>query len=207
MKEVKIGKRKEWENSISKKELVLDIGCWTGEKVKDLKTKGIKAFGMDIDLEKLKKADKNLKLKYGDVTKKIPFKEKFDWVIFGEVLEHVSDDKKAIKNISNSLKKGGKLILTTPRSVKYFQIWDPAWFRWKFLRGQKHDHYSFGKLKNLLLENNLEINEFYILGNLRWVFSRWFTVIMNYIFKIKGNFFPRKEKKGFCDWVILAEKI
>lgn len=205
MKEVYVGKRREWEESISKKEKVLDIGCWFGAKVSELKGKGISAFGMDIDKEKLKKSDKRLKLKYGDVTKNIPFSQKFDWIILGEVLEHVSNDEYAIKNISASLKNGGKLILSTPRSVPFFQFWDPAWVRWKFLGGQKHHHYTKKELFEKLKKYGLEVKEYYVIGDFIWVLDRWFNVILEYIFNAKKVHFS-KESKGFCDWVILAQK-
>jgi SAM-dependent methyltransferase len=209
MKEVEIDKRKIWEKGISKKDFVLDIGCWSGEKLLELSSQTKNLFGMDITDSKFHLANSKIKhrLKKGDITLQVPFKEKFDWIILGEVLEHVSDDEKALENISKALKKGGRLILTTPRSVKGFQIWDPAWFRWKFLKGQRHYHYTQEELFGKLKKYDLEVKEYYILGNFNWVIHRWFTVIMNYLFKINKNFFPKKEKKGFCDWVILAEKI
>jgi 2-polyprenyl-3-methyl-5-hydroxy-6-metoxy-1,4-benzoquinol methylase len=209
MKKVKVGKRVVWEKQISKKDFILDIGCWSGEKMLELLPQTKNVFGMDIDESNFKIADIKVKskLKVGDVTKKIPFSQKFDWVIFAEVLEHVSNDKAAIKNISNCLKKGGKLILTTPRAVKYFQVWDPAWVRWKFLGGGRHYHYTKKELFGMLEKNRLKVKEYYVQGNLKWVFCRWFTVIMNYVFRVKKNFFPKKEEKGFCDWIILAEKI
>ena len=152
-------------------------------------------------------ADIKKRIKWGDVTKKIPFKNKFDWIIFGEVLEHVSDDDEALENIGKSLKKGGKLILSTPRSVKYFEMWDPAWFRWKFLRGQRHYHYTKEELFGKLKKNKLEVREYYIIGNLVWDFFRWFNIFLNYVLRIKKKVYIQDERKGFFDWVILAEKI
>ncbi|MBU4308448.1 MAG: class I SAM-dependent methyltransferase [Nanoarchaeota archaeon] len=208
MKEVKIESRKIWEKQISRKDSVLDIGCWSGEKLLELLPKTKNGFGMDISGSKFHLANPKIrnKLKKCDITKKVPFKQKFDWIILGEVLEHVSDDEKALKNISNSLKKGGKLILTTPRSIKFFQIWDPAWFRWKFLKGQKHHHYTKQELIKKLKKKNLLIKEYYITGNFIWVLNRWINVILEYLLRLKKVHFS-KEKKGFCDWIILAEKI
>ncbi|MBU2612623.1 MAG: class I SAM-dependent methyltransferase [Nanoarchaeota archaeon] len=206
MKEVFVGKRNYWENSISKGDLVLDIGCWRGAKVSELRKRGVNAFGMDIDEEKLKMSDKKLNLKQGDVTKKIPFNRKFDWVIFGEVLEHISNDELALKNISKSLKNGGKLILSTPRNVPFFEFWDPAWVRWKFLGGQRHHHYTQKELWDKMKRNGLEVKEYYVIGNFIWVLNRWINVFLQYLFRLNKISFS-KELKGFCDWVILAEKV
>jgi len=196
-----------WEKQIKKNDLILDIGCWGGEKVLELSKKCKNVYGMDIDNSKINSADSKVKrkLKLGDVTKKIPFKRKFDWIILSEVLEHVGNDEKALENIFNSLKEEGKLILSTPRDIKGFNIWDPAWVRWKFLGGQKHYHYTkeelFGKLNN----NGFKIKEYYIMGNLSWVLVRWINVFLRYGLKSKRQInYPMG--LGFCDWIILSEK-
>lgn len=38
----------------------------------------------------------------------------FDFIICLEVIEHIEDDKKALKNMFNLLKPSGKLIISTP---------------------------------------------------------------------------------------------
>jgi len=194
-----------WQKDIKKGHNILDIGCWDGSRLKKLQKKS-NVFGMEIDENKINLAEPKIKkrIKWGDVTKGIPYNKKFDWVFLTEVLEHVSDDSKALANINKSLKKKGNLILTTPRSTKYLEFWDPAWVRWKFLGGQKHHHYTkeelFGKLNN----NGFKIKEYYIMGNLSWVLVRWINVFLKYLLKSKKRINP-PIKKGFCDWIILSE--
>lgn len=163
----KFNPKKSWESEISKEDIVLDIGCWDGKKVLELSNKCKEIYGIDINKERLKNADKRVKnnLFFGDVTKSIPIKKNFDWIILSEVLEHLEEDDKALENISNSLKKGGKLILSTPRKVPLFEFWDPAWFRWKFLKGERHYHYSEKELKQKLESKGLKIKEIFILGD------------------------------------------
>ena len=200
--------KSDWEKKIKKNDFVLDIGCWDGKKILELNSVSKNIYGIDIDTKRFSLADKKIKkrLFYGDVTKKIPFRIKFDWIILSEVLEHVSNDSKALKNIYNSLKKGGKLILSTPNSVQFLEFWDPAWVRWKFLKGQKHYHYSKEELFGKLNKSGFIIKEYYILGNLSWVLARWINVFLRYGLKLKKQVnYPMK--KGFCDLVILAEKI
>lgn len=195
-----------WQKDIKEGYNILDVGCWGGSRLKKLQGKS-NVFGMEIDESKINLAEPKIKkrIKLGDVTKRIPYNKKFDWVFLTEVLEHVSDDSKALDNINKSLKKRGHLILTTPRSVKYLEFWDPAWIRWKFLRGQKHYHYTkeelFGKLNN----NGFKIKEYSIMGNLSWVLVRWINVFLRYGLRLKKQInYPMK--KGFCDWMILSEK-
>ena len=112
-----------WQKDIKEGDNVLDIGCWDGSRLKKLQEKS-NVFGMEIDKNKINLAEPKIKkrIKLGDVTKKIPYNKKFDWVFLTEVLEHVSDDSKALVNINKSLKKKGNLILTTPRSIKYVEF-------------------------------------------------------------------------------------
>ena len=203
-----ISKKEMWEKRILKKDSVLDIGCWEGATVRKIKNRCDDVWGIDINKKRLNSAKSDVRafLKYGDVTKKIPFEKKFNWIILNEVLEHVNDDEKALKNISNSLKKGGKLILKTPKSVPFFVVWDPAWIRWKFLFWERHYHYSKKELFSKLKKYNLNVKKYYIAGNLKWLLYRLINIISKYIFRSE-KVFNYKESMGFFVWVVLAEKI
>jgi 2-polyprenyl-3-methyl-5-hydroxy-6-metoxy-1,4-benzoquinol methylase len=200
------GKIDFWQKDIKKGDNILDIGCWDGSRLKKLQGKS-NVFGMEIDENKINLAEPKIKkrIKLGDVTKEIPYNKKFDWIFLTEVLEHVSDDSRALANINKSLKKRGNLILTTPRSIKYFEFWDPAWVRWKFLGGQKHYHYTKEELFWKLDNNGFKIKEYYIMGNLFWVLVRWINVFFRYGLRLKKQI-NYKSKLGFCDWIILAKK-
>ncbi|MBM3228586.1 class I SAM-dependent methyltransferase [Candidatus Pacearchaeota archaeon] len=197
-----------WKNQIKEDDFILDIGCWDGKRVLELWKKTKNVYGMDVNASKFVFAPKEIQknLYFGDVTKKIPFKKKFNWIILTEVLEHVSNDALALENIYQSLKKGGKLILSTPRSIRFLEFWDPAWIRWKLLKGQKHHHYAKKELFGKLNKNKFLIKEYQILGNALWIIARWWNVFLRYGLKSKKQInYPMK--KGFCDWFILAEKI
>ena len=196
-----------WKNQIKENDFVLDIGCWDGRRVLELKEKAKNVYGIDINTSRFVFAPKEIRknLYFGDVTKKIPFKKKFNWIILTEVLEHVSNDVQALENIYQSLKKDGKLILSTPRSIRFFEFWDPAWIRWKLLKGQKHHHYTREELFGKLNKNKFRIKEYQILGNVPWIMIRWWNVFLKYGLKSKKQInYPMKQ--GFCDWFILAEK-
>ncbi|MCK4996961.1 class I SAM-dependent methyltransferase [Candidatus Pacearchaeota archaeon] len=196
-----------WKNSIKKTDSFLDIGCWSGATVLELNEK-CDAYGADFNKETLKLAPKKIKdkLVYCDITKNKPFNKKFDWILLSEVIEHIPEEKKAIKNISKSLKMGGKLILTTPKSVPFFEFWDPAWVRWKFGGKERHYHFTLNELESLLKANELKIKEYSTYGPLRWVFARWINVFLKFVLKSK-KIISFGQGDGFCEWMILAEKI
>jgi len=196
-----------WEENIKEKNAFLDIGCWGGAKVLQLDGK-CDAYGMDFDREKLKLVNIKIKnkVKYGDVTKRIPFSKKFDWILLSEVIEHIKEEESALKNISNSLKKGGKLILTTPKSIKGFEFWDPAWVRWKMGGNERHHHYTLNELDKKLSKQGLKIQRYAIAGPMGWIILRWINVFLKYGLKINKSLSFR-QKDGICNLMILAEKI
>jgi len=207
MKRISYQEFVKWENLVKKNDLFLDVGCWSGSTVLRMNDK-CDAYGVDFNKETLKLADKRIaeKVKYSDITKGIAFYKKFDWVLCGEVLEHIEEDEKALKNIAKVMKKDGKLVLTTPRSVPFFEFWDPAWVRWKFGEKERHWHYSLDELGRKMNEAGLRILKVAVRGNLLWVFRRWVNVVMKYLFR--SNFRVDGEwGDGFADFMILAEKI
>ncbi len=195
-----------WESQIKKNDVALDIGCWDGAKIRKLKDRCV-IYGMDIDSSKFRSCPLAIRerIKKGDATKQIPFKTKFDWIFLEEVLEHVDTPDKLLLNISKSLKKDGKLIMTTPRSVPFFEFWDPAYLRWRLLHGQRHYHFSEIEISKLFNLAGLKIEDSYKFGNLKWVLHRWANVIMRYLIKSKKQI-RLKDNEGFCEWAILAGK-
>lgn len=199
----------DWKKRIKKKEFVLDVGCWSGERVKFLLDK-CQPYGLEIDKNKLDLADKKIKnrLFLGDITRKETFKrikKKFDWIFLGEVLEHIKEDEIALKNINFLLKKNGKLVLTTPKSIPFLEFWDPAWIRWKLFGGQRHYHYTKSELSKKLEKAGFAIKEINLKGNIKWLVYRWANTFLKNILKIK-KIYLCEDKDGFFDWEVLAIK-
>lgn len=111
-------------SQVNKGESVLEAGCCEGYiaiPVARRVGKGGKVACIDIEQEYLDFAKKkselegldNLIFQKADVSSfKSP--EKFDKIICSEVLEHVDDPLKVMRNLVESLRDGGKLIITVP---------------------------------------------------------------------------------------------
>ncbi|MDI6737836.1 MAG: class I SAM-dependent methyltransferase [Nanoarchaeota archaeon] len=99
---------------VGKKQNVLDIGCSSG-KLTSLIALNNKVAGIELCPNAVKKARrKGLNVKIGKV-QKIPFPDNtFDAVHFSEIIEHILDTDKALKEIYRVLKPKGRLIVTTP---------------------------------------------------------------------------------------------
>jgi 2-polyprenyl-3-methyl-5-hydroxy-6-metoxy-1,4-benzoquinol methylase len=99
----------------------MEIGCSIGGASFVLHDRGFEVVATDISKYAVGKA-KKLAKKTGrkidfavvNIEKKIDVVGKFDLIICFEVLEHLEDPLKAIKNMKAKLKKGGVLICSTP---------------------------------------------------------------------------------------------
>ena len=106
-------------NFISKREIskVIDLGCGDGFFIRGLKIfdNSIKIVGIDISSRRIN----NLKRKFSkdkfycrDVCD-TKLKEKFDFVYSSQVIEHVEDDKKMVKEINKLTKSKGYVYVSS----------------------------------------------------------------------------------------------
>ncbi len=96
---------------------VLEIGCGNGFVLKGLQSLKYQLYGSEIYLEGLKNVSKrisNVELFQIDATD-MPFQEEFDAIGAFDVIEHIDDDKKVMREIHKSLKSDGLLYITVPQ--------------------------------------------------------------------------------------------
>lgn len=77
--------------------------------VKDEQVEDCKYFFSKCRLDKAK-------FEIADLTT-IDYKEKFDFILSVDVMEHIVEDELVFKNFANALKKGGKLLVNTPSDL------------------------------------------------------------------------------------------
>ncbi len=98
---------------------ILDVGCGGGIICEPLARLGARVTGIDFAPNNIKAAkihSKKNKLKINYIYKDIEkskFNEKFDVILMFEVLEHLDNWKKTIKNIKKNLNKNGLIIIST----------------------------------------------------------------------------------------------
>ena len=106
---------------------VLDIGTNSGEFMKMLidGNRGIDVKGVDISDVAVEAArKKGLDVIKGD-GENLPFPDNsFDYVVLMEVLSHVHDPQKVLKEIKRVLKKNGVLLGSCPHKNLEMNIWD-----------------------------------------------------------------------------------
>lgn len=115
---------------------VLDVGCSGGwlDKFYFRDTERVRVFGItnnNLECRKMKKCGIKPILFDFNTKKKLPFKGgSFDFVLGGEVIEHMLYPKFFIEEAHRVLKPGGRIVLSTPNGFH-------VWARLKFLFGRQ----------------------------------------------------------------------
>ena len=103
---------------------VLDVGCGIGAYVEKFRAAGARAFGVDVDADKLADARhaKNLDLLALAVSESLSFPDNsFDAVLLHEVIEHVADDAQTIREAHRVCKRGGHVVVFAPNRLYPFE--------------------------------------------------------------------------------------
>jgi len=188
-------------NKKDKGKRALDVGCGYGEYIQLLSKKGLNVKGIDVD-KKAIRGQENVIYSHAE---KIPFKnENFDIITCIDVLEHVDDYEKSIKEIRRILKKGGKLILTVP-NIQFPITYDPINFILKFFNNKLNIgmwHWGHKRLFDVTsIIKSLKKNNFRVIHyeQRSHIFVCFFVNYLPYIidkFIMKSRYNNKKKKNG-----------
>ncbi len=105
---------------------IFDAGMGFGQYTYFLakRFKGADIFAIDVKEDQVedcryffnKTGYNNCKFEVADLTK-IEYKERFDFVLCVDVMEHIEEDQLVFTNLAKSLKKGGLLIVNSPSNL------------------------------------------------------------------------------------------
>ncbi|MCL5950540.1 MAG: class I SAM-dependent methyltransferase [Chloroflexi bacterium] len=96
---------------------ILDVGCGIGTYLEKFRGLTALPFGVDIDPDKLDRAgkEKGLKTLALAASEFLPFpSESFDAVLLHEVIEHVTDDGRTVREAHRVAKFGGLVLVFAP---------------------------------------------------------------------------------------------
>lgn len=212
---------------------ILDAGCGRGFYLKVLSFYSFpkEIHGIDINNHYLNVArqicnDKRVIIKQANIYS-LPYpKNYFDLVIASEILEHLNDDLKALKELKRVLKLNGYLLITVP-NFNFPFLWDPInWLLMKifkthinkdiwWLAGIWADHerlYSAETLKKIIWKTGFKIKKIEYGLQWCWPFSHFLlygvgkNLVEKFNFK-QFNRFEFKKKQGFYRLITLIFKI
>ncbi|MCT4638876.1 MAG: class I SAM-dependent methyltransferase [Bacteroidales bacterium] len=99
---------------------VLDFGCGEGAFSSRLKDMNLKVDSCDIDTDQFKATVDNLiKLDLNRDNIADNFDKKYDMVIGMEIIEHLENPRKYIRDIKKLVKPGGTIVITTPNITSF----------------------------------------------------------------------------------------
>ncbi|RMD97011.1 MAG: class I SAM-dependent methyltransferase, partial [Calditrichaeota bacterium] len=109
-------KRRQIEKWHPQKGKLLDVGCGTGEFLKEMVDHGWDGRGMERDPQAVAHAIEQLKLRafVGTLENLPSVSESYDVVTLWHVLEHLYDPHNAVQKIRDLLKPGGLLVIAVP---------------------------------------------------------------------------------------------
>jgi len=165
---------------------ILDVGSGGGWITSKFKQKG-NLFLTDLSYKNLHliKKENNIESVVADAIA-LPYKkDKFDYIIMSEVLEHINEPDKVIESLMNLLKRGGKIIVTTPynEKIKYNLC-----IHCNQLTPVNAHLYSFNieSMKNICSDFNFSSLDFYKFGNKLFTITR-----LSYLFRFLPFFLWR----------------
>jgi len=112
----------------------IDCGCGGGEYVRALRDAGARAFGVEYQKAKLLDRGANAGprtpgLAAADI-QSLPFPDgAFDLAVVNEVLEHVPDDLRGLREVHRILAPGGTLVVFSPNRLYPFETHGVFWKR------------------------------------------------------------------------------
>ena len=157
---------------------ILDVGCGCGAlmaRVKGLYPKS-EVWGIELVPEIAEIASHMGKILCGDVEKmELPWKkEYFDYVIMGDVLEHLMDPEIVLKRLQKYLKQGGGHIIVSMPNIKHYSVILPLlkWDRFSYEDAGILDRthvklYTGTEIRKLILRCGYEIETMSAIGTER----------------------------------------
>ncbi len=107
---------------------ILDVGCGLGLYVRQFRALSPDVWGVDVDAEKVTEASQTLPNIVRAPAEELPFPAgHFDVVLSHEVLEHVHDDRRAVREAYRVLRSGGRLVIFVPNRWYPFETHGAFW--------------------------------------------------------------------------------
>lgn len=132
--------------AVTPDERVLDIGCGNARDIVRIAEQGGEVFGVDISAGMIAAARQELErigmdsitLQVGDATS-LDFPDaSFDKVLCSEVIEHIPDASRALRELWRVLRPRGRLVLSTPNKASWYGL--ERYWVWEGLLRRKWPH-------------------------------------------------------------------
>jgi len=121
---------------VGKNKKVLEIGCTTGYISKSLKENDCTIIGIEIDEESVKVAKEycgNVIVADVENLSELPYPEKyFDVLLFGDILEHLKDPLRVMRNLKRYLSSDGYIVASIPNVAHIYPRLKLLFGKWDY---------------------------------------------------------------------------
>ena len=150
-----------------KKGKLLDVGCAIGTFMNVAKERGWDVKGIDLNRSSVQKCkEAGLDVICSPFEKHSFEKGSFDAIIMNDFLEHVPDPKEVLKTANGLLKKGGVILIVTPKIDSF--MGKISGKKWLHLKPDEHIHFYKAKhLRLILKEQDFEVLKIFNIGRVR----------------------------------------
>lgn len=103
--------------NVQEKFSVLEVGCDMGANLLGIKNKfsNCDIYGLEINKKAAELGSCAANIRYGNIEdENVPFDTKFDYIIFGDVLEHLHNPKRTVEYCKSLLKEDGRILASIP---------------------------------------------------------------------------------------------
>ncbi len=155
----------------------IEIGCGEGHMTKLLSDAGNKGLAIDISEFAISRASKKSipDVKFRNIDVMDIKKGNHDLAVLLFVLEHIKDDRAALKKISSIMKKGGSFIVSVPAHKRSYSNQDRLCGHYR--------RYDRKHIVSLLKRSGFKIQKIWSFG---FPISNLYTWFYNLILKIRG---------------------
>jgi len=116
---------------------ILDVGCGMGMYTHAFLRFSPEVYGIELEADRAREAHGRARGVMQAVGEALPFKaESFDVVFSHEVLEHVSDDRWAARELTRVTRPGGRIVIFVPNRLYPYETHGIYW----------RDKYRFGNI-------------------------------------------------------------
>lgn len=171
---------------------VLEVGCDLGATLFEIQScyPNCQAYGLDVNEAAVDIARHIAKVKYGNIDElTIPFAEKFDYIIFGDVLEHLRHPEEVVRMCRELLHENGYIIASIPNVMHISVMEELIEGRFRYsdtgLLDRTHIHlFTYYEIMTLFQEAGYEVKD--INGTVFDLSGRQ-REIMNILLKLSKN--------------------
>mgnify|MGYP001089389280 FL=1 len=171
---------------------VLEVGCDLGATLFEIQScyPNCQTYGLDINEAAVDIARHIARVKYGNIDElSIPFKEKFDYIIFGDVLEHLRHPEEVVRMCRELLHENGYIIASIPNVMHISVMEELIEGRFRYsdtgLLDRTHIHlFTYYEIMSLFQEAGYEVKD--INGTVFNLSNRQ-REIMNILLKLSKN--------------------